>query len=408
MTNPDLRAREQHVMPTYGRYPLALVRGKGVTVWDEDGNPYLDFAAGIATVPLGHSHPVWRESVHAQVDALTMVSNLYFTQPQAQLADRLAAVMDLGADAQIFFANSGAEANEASLKLARKWGLQRGRRKIIALEGSFHGRTASTLAATGQPSKRKDFEPLVDWFDFVAPGDIEALTAMLDAGDVAGVLLEPVLGEGGVRPLEDAYLQRVRELTLEHDVLLIADEVQTGVGRCGAWRASSLADIRPDVVSLAKGLGGGLPIGASIARAELAFGAGDHASTFGGGPVVCAASLAVLQVIEDDGLLENATKQGERIQAGIAQQLEGDARLADIRGRGLLIGIELAAAAAKDVVLRLIDDGMLATEASPNVVRLSPPLIITDEDADTAVSKLVAAIRSLPGPAPAEKPGARP
>ncbi len=394
----DLRSREPFVMPTYGRYPIALVRGEGARVWDDTGREYLDFAGGIATVPLGHSHPAWREAVHAQIDALTMVSNLYFTQPQADLAARIVETMAMG-EAQVFFANSGAEANEASIKLVRKWGLARGRTTIIALEGSFHGRTASTLAATGQPSKRRSFEPLVDWFDFVAPEDLDALDAKLTE-TTAGVLLEPILGEGGVRPLSETYLRAVRELTRERGALLIADEVQTGVGRCGAWRASALSNVQPDVISLAKGLGGGLPIGACVARTDLAFEAGDHASTFGGGPVVCAAGLAVFDAIEREGLLENATKQGELLQQGIREALDGNPVLTEVRGRGLLIGIGLIDDIAQQVTLELIADGMLATTANPDVVRLTPPLIIDDRDVDAAVDKLAAAIVRVSGGRP--------
>lgn len=392
---PYSRELELAVMPTYGRYPLALVRGEGTRVWDDEGNGYLDFAGGLATVPLGHGHPGWIQAVKEQLDQLTMVSNLYFTQPQADLAAALVAKMDMG-DAQVFFANSGAEANEATLKLIRKWGLPRRRTQIIALEGSFHGRTASTLAATGQPSKRKAFEPLVDWFTFVPPGDSSALEAAITSS-TAGVLLEPVLGEGGVKPLSHEYLQTVRALTLEHGVLLAADEVQTGVGRCGAWRASALSDIRPDLMSLAKGLGGGLPIGAAIARADLAFEPGDHASTFGGGPVVCAAGNAVLQIIEEEGLLERATLQGERITSGLSDALGGDPLFGEVRGRGLLIGVELTRSIADEVIRALMLDGMLATSASPNVVRLSPPLTVTDADADTAVAKLATAVMSVGG-----------
>lgn len=377
-------------MPTYGRYPLALVRGEGSHVWDDEGREYLDFAGGLATMPLGHSHPRWVEAVKEQLDRLTMVSNLYFTQPQADLAAALVDVMDMG-EAQVFFANSGAEANEATLKIVRKWGLPQGRSQIIALEGSFHGRTASTLAATGQPSKRKGFEPLVDWFSFVPPGDIDALNRAID-DHTAAVLLEPVLGEGGVRPLDHAYLREVRELTASRGVLLAADEVQTGVGRCGAWRASALSAIRPDVISLAKGLGGGLPIGASVARADLAFEAGDHASTFGGGPVVCAAGLAVLQIIQEENLLDNATRLGERITVGFANALRGCASFVEVRGRGLLLGVELTDPIANEVVGALMAGGVLATSASPSVLRLSPPLIITEADADRAVEAVAAAV----------------
>ena len=223
------------VMPTYARYPLTLVRGAGTRVWDDDGREYLDFAGALGVTPLGHSHPAWVEAVRDQLDTLDMVSNLYTTAPQAELAERLAALLPVP-DARVFFCNSGAEANEAAIKLARKRGLANGKPAIVALEGSFHGRTIAALAATGQPGKRAAFEPLVDWFRFVPPGDLEALDAAMTA-DVGAVLLEPVLGEGGVRPLADEYLRGVRTLCDERGALLVADEVQSGLGRCGDWRA---------------------------------------------------------------------------------------------------------------------------------------------------------------------------
>lgn len=385
--NPALEAS---VMPTYARYPITLVRGEGMLVYDDAGGEYLDFAGGLGAVPLGHSHPRWREAVKRQADMLAMVSNLYFTHPQAELAARLTEVIDIG-DVRVFLSNSGAEANEAALKIVRKWGNPQGRTRIVALEGSFHGRSIATIAATGQPAKRAAFEPLLDWFDFVAPNDLEALDAAI--GDTtAAVLLEPVMGEGGVIPLSDEYLQAARSLTSERGALFVADEVQSGSGRCGAWRASSLAGVTPDVVTLAKGLGGGLPIGATIARSELSFAAGEHASTFGGGPVPCAGALAVIDVIEDKGLLENARRQGSAIMGVLETVLDDQPLVSDVRGKGLLIGVELAEPKAKGVVLALIESGMLATEASPNVVRLSPPLIVTTPQVQTAVEMLAAAI----------------
>lgn len=390
------RSLEPSVMHTYARYPLALVRGEGMRVWDDEGESYLDFAGGLGTMPLGHSHPRWYEAVVAQARELTMVSNLYFTRPQADLARRIVERFDIG-DAQVFFANSGAEANEGAIKLARKWGLANGRTKIVALEGSFHGRTVATLAATGQPGKRSAFEPLVDWFEFVPPGDIDALDEAV--GDrTAAVMLEPVMGEGGVIPLDHSYLEAARRMTAERGALLIADEVQSGVGRCGAWRASQLSEVTPDVFTLAKGLGGGLPIGAVVARSELAFVPGDHASTFGGGPVVCAAGIATLDVIEEEGLLENALKQGEWIRHALRAEVEGNDRVKEIRGRGLMIGIELVEPRARQVIDLVMNDGLLATEASAGVVRLSPPLIVTTEEAQEAVGKLSTAIGMLPPP----------
>ena len=383
-------------MHTYGRYPVSLVRGEGMWVWDDEGESYLDFAGGLGTMPLGHSHPRWYEAVVAQARELTMVSNLYFTRPQADLARRIVERFDIG-EAQVFLANSGAEANEGAIKLARKWGLANGRQKIVALEGSFHGRTVATLAATGQPGKRSAFEPLVDWFEFVSPGDIDALDSVV--GDqTAAVMLEPVMGEGGVIPLDHSYLEAVRRITAERGSLFIADEVQSGVGRCGAWRASQLSGVAPDVFTLAKGLGGGLPIGAVVARSDLAFGPGDHASTFGGGPVVCAAGIATLDVIEEEGLLDNALKQGDSILHALHAEVEGDDRVSEIRGRGLMIGIELVEPRARQVIDLVMNDGLLATEASAGVVRLSPPLIVTADEAQEAVEKLSAAIRMLPLP----------
>jgi acetylornithine/N-succinyldiaminopimelate aminotransferase len=384
---------ESAVMPTYGRYPLALVRGEGMRVEDADGRPYLDFAGGLGALSLGHCHPRWVEAVREEASTIGLVSNLFATQPQASLAARLAEVLPIP-DARVFLCNSGAEANEAAIKLVRKHGLSSGKPKIVALEGSFHGRTVATLAATGQPSKRKPFEPLVDWFEHVPPADLPALEAALARGDVGAVLLEPVMGEGGVRPLPHEYLRGVRALCDRHGALLLADEVQSGSGRCGQWLAISLSDVVPDVATLAKGLGGGLPIGACISRAEIAFGAGEHASTFGGGPVPCAAALAVLDVIEDEDLLARATRLGDELRNRIGA-LAGSTIVREVRGRGLLIGIELEEPAAHDAVLSLIDQGVLATEAGPHVVRMSPPMIVTDAEVDEAVDALANALEKV-------------
>ncbi|HEX9122888.1 MAG TPA: acetylornithine transaminase [Actinomycetota bacterium] len=379
---------EAFVMPTYARYPVTPVRGEGVYVVDAEGRTYLDFAGAIGALSLGHGHPRWREAIHAQVDRLGLVSNLYATGPQAELAAKLAEVVPIP-DARVFFSNSGAEANEAALKLVRKWGLPQGRSRMVALEGSFHGRTAATLAATGQPPKRSAFEPLVDWFVHVPPNDLDAMNRAI-GDDTAAVLLEPVMGEGGVHPLDGAYLRGVRELCDERGALVVADEVQSGIGRCGAWLAVSDAGVVPDVVSLAKGLGGGLSIGATVARAELSFGPGDHASTFGGGPVACAAALAVLEVIEAEGLLENARVQGERLRAAVRDL--GDPAVVEVRGQGLLNGVQLSGPFAHEVVLAMLDEGVLATEAGPDVVRTSPPLVVTASEVDEAVGALGTAL----------------
>jgi acetylornithine/N-succinyldiaminopimelate aminotransferase len=389
----NVPAGEGFVMPTYARYPLTLVRGEGRTVWDDEGADYLDAAGALGANPLGHGHPAWKRAVHDQVEKLDLTSNLFFTLPQAELARRLADLLPIP-EARTFFCNSGAEANEAAIKLARRHGLAAGRPAILALEGSFHGRTIATLAATGQPAKRAPFEPLVDWFRFVPPNDVSALRGELGVGDVGAVLLEPVLGEGGVRPLTPEYLQTARELCDLRGALLVADEVQSGVGRCGDWLAVSLAGVVPDIVTLAKALAGGLPIGACVARAELAFEAGAHGSTFGGGPIPCAAALAVLDVIEAGDLLARARELGGRLRNEITR-LSPPGLVAEVRGRGLLIGVQLARPLAHEVVLAMIGEGVLATEAGPDVVRMSPALTVTAEEIDVVAKAFVAAVGSV-------------
>jgi acetylornithine/N-succinyldiaminopimelate aminotransferase len=361
-------------MPTYRRYPVRMVRGEGLQVWDDTGKPYLDFAGGIAAVPIGHGHPAWVAAVTEQASNLVHVSNLFHTGPQEELAGRLAGVTRLSGG--VFLSNSGAEANEAALKIVRRWGRPQGRTKVVALEGSFHGRTFATLAATGQPEKWEPFAPLPEGFIHVRPGDLSTMSVAVD-DRTAAVLLEPVLGEGGVVPLDPGYLHGVRELCDERGALLVLDEVQTGVGRTGAWYAFQRMGVTPDVLTSAKALAGGLPIGATIvARDELAFAAGEHASTFGGGPVPCAAALAVLQVIESEGLLDNAAAQGPRLLQGLTAAVGAAGRGERPRGLGLLIGVPVGAGNAHDVVMSLLDKGFLATEAGSDVVRVSPPLTV--------------------------------
>jgi acetylornithine/N-succinyldiaminopimelate aminotransferase len=387
---------EPAVMATYARYPLTLVRGAGTRVWDDTGRGFLDFAGALGVTALGHSHPAWVAAVRDQLETLDMVSNLYATEPQAELAARLAASMPVP-DARVFFCNSGAEANEAAIKLARKQGLAADTPAIVALEGSFHGRTNAALAATGQPAKREPFEPLVDWFRFVPPGDLAALDAAMTA-DVGAVLLEPVMGEGGVRPLDDAYLRGVRELCDERGALLVADEVQSGLGRCGDWAALQHAGVEADVLTLAKALGGGLPIGAMLARATISFLPGEHASTFGGGPIVCAGALAVLDTIERDGLLARARAIGEALPAAALAATPAGTVL-EARGRGCLWGFQLARPVANDVVIAMIDrGGVLASAAGPDVVRMSPPLIATDDDIAEAAGAFGDAVATVLAP----------
>ena len=391
---------EPAVMATYARYPLTLVRGAGTRVWDDTGRDFLDFAGALGVTALGHSHPAWVAAVREQLGTLDLVSNLYATEPQAELAVRLAASMPVP-DARVFFCNSGAEANEAAIKLARKHGLAAGKPAIVALEGSFHGRTSAALAATGQPAKRAVFEPLVDWFRFVPPGDLAALDAAMTA-DVGAVLLEPVMGEGGVRPLDDAYLRGVRDLCDERGALLVADEVQSGLGRCGDWAALQHAGVEADVLTLAKALGGGLPLGATLARATISFLPGEHASTFGGGPIVCAGALAVLDTIERDGLLACARAIGETLPVAALEAAPAGAVL-EARGRGCLWGFQLARPVANDVVLAMIDRGVLASPAGPDVVRMSPPLIATADDVAEAAAAFGEATATALAPSEGER-----
>jgi len=378
-------------MATYARYPITLVRGEGLRVWDDEGRAYLDLVGGLGALSLGHAHPAWVRAVEHAARTVGLTSNLFVTGPQAELAGRLADLLPIP-DARVFFCNSGAEANEALLKLVRRHGLRRGRSTIVALEGSFHGRTVAALAATGQPAKRAPFEPLVDWFRFVPPGDEAALAAALAPGDVTAVLLEPVLGEGGVIPLETPYLRGVRDLCDEHGALLAVDEVQAGVGRCGDWLSISLSGVVPDVASLAKALGGGLPIGALVGRVDLAFEAGEHASTFGGGPVPCAAALAVLETIERDDLLSNVLVMGDLLRTEVGR-LAPAGTLHQIRGRGLLCGFQVAPQIAADrIVAGLRERGVLASTAGPDTVRFTPPFTISADEVDVAAKALADAL----------------
>ena len=369
------------IMPTYKRYPVTFVRGEGTRLWDDQRKEYLDFAAGIAVASIGHSHSRWVEAVCSQAGQLAHVSNLFYTEPQVELAERLTSVTGMS---QAFFANSGAEANEAAVKLARR---ATGRSKVVAAIGSFHGRTFATLAATGQKEKHDAFMPLPDWFVHVPYGDVSSLRAAVD-NETSAVLLEPVLGEGGVIPARDGYLEAARKACDTAGALLILDEVQTGVGRCGAWLASQLADVQPNVVTLAKALGGGLPIGACLSREGIAFAAGEHASTFGGGPIVCAASLAVLEVIEKEGLLENAKQRGEQLIKGLGElQVE-------TRGLGLLVGAKVEGEKADPIVRAALQEGLVLTVAGKDVVRFTPPLTVSAAEVDEAVARFSRALEA--------------
>ncbi|HEU4911043.1 MAG TPA: acetylornithine transaminase [Actinomycetes bacterium] len=383
------------MMPTYAVPPLTLVRGRGAEVWDDAGNRYLDLVAGIAVNALGHAHPAVVEAVTRQVATLGHTSNLVANEPSLQLAERLLALAGRDdPDARVFFANSGAEANEAAFKLCRRTG----RPTVLSADGGFHGRTMGALALTGQPSKRAPFEPLPEGVAFVPYGDAEALVSAVGSW-TAAVFLEPVQGEGGVVTPPAGYLAAARAATRRHDALLVLDEVQTGIGRTGEWFAHQHDGVEPDVVTLAKGLGGGLPIGAC-----LAFGAaasllqpGQHGSTFGGNPVSCAAALAVLDTIEDEALLERATVLGARLRAGIEGL--GHPLVAGTRGLGLMLAFTLTAPVAASVESAARGHGFLVNAVAPDTVRLVPPLVLTDAQADAFLASLPAVLVAASVPA---------
>jgi acetylornithine aminotransferase len=369
------------MVPSYGEPTLTLVRGDGATVWDDAGNAYVDLVAGIAVNALGHAHPAVVEAVSRQVATLGHTSNLVANEPSLRLAERLLALT--GRDGRVFFANSGAEANEAAFKMARRTG----RPAVVAADGAFHGRTMGALALTGQPAKRAPFEPLPGGVSFVPYGDAAALTAAVDGG-TAAVVLEPVLGEGGVVPAPAGYLETAREVTRASGALLVLDEVQTGIGRTGAWFAHQSAGVEPDVLTLAKGLGGGLPVSACLAFGDAAalLQPGQHGTTFGGNPVSCAAALAVLDTIEADGLLQRAESLGKALSAGITGL--GHPLVATVRGSGLMLGIVLTAPVAAEVETAAREHGFLVNAVAPDVVRLVPPLVLTDAQADSFLSAL--------------------
>ncbi len=367
------------VLPTYGRADLTLVEGDGCRVRDDAGRWYLDFVAGIAVVGLGHRHPAVTAAAHAQLDRLWHASNLYWTEPMLRLAGLLSERLG---GAQSFFCNSGAEANEAALKVARK---ATGRTRIVALEGSFHGRTMGSLSMTGQPAKWEGFGPLVPGVSFARPNDIESLEAAVSPGsELAAIILEPVLGEGGVIPLEVDYLRAASELAHELGALLCVDEVQAGLGRTGTFFAHAEAGINPDLVTLAKSLANGLPIGALLVRhgAADAIGPGDHASTFGGNPVAAAAACAVVEAI-DDALLAHVREQGAVLRDGLAA-LSG---VLEVRGRGLLLGATLDRPVGP-VVDACRERGLLVLSAGADVLRLTPPLVVGSDDVAEALGTL--------------------
>ncbi|UNO39065.1 acetylornithine transaminase [Streptomyces sp. MST-110588] len=373
------------MMDNFGTPRLALVRGEGVKVWDADGREYLDFLGGIAVNALGHAHPAVVRAVSDQIATLGHVSNLFVSEPTVALAERLLALT--GRSGRVYFSNSGAEANEAAFKIGRLTG----RRHMVSATGGFHGRTMGALALTGQPAKQGPFRPLPGDVEHVPYGDAEALRAAVTT-DTALVVLEPVQGENGVVLPPPDYLRAAREITRATGTLLVLDEIQTGIGRTGHWLASQAQGVDADVVTLAKGLGGGLPIGATLAfgpAAELLT-PGAHGSTFSGNPVVCAGALAVLDTIAADGLLDHVKRVGERLRGGI--EALGHRLVGQVRGAGLLLGIVLTEPLAPQAQQAAQDAGLLVNAVAPDVLRLAPPLIVSDEDADTFLRKLPAVL----------------
>ena len=369
------------MLPTYAEPAITLVRGSGAQVWDDQGRSYLDLVAGIAVNALGHAHPAVVEAVSRQVATLGHTSNLVANEPSVRLAERLLGLA--GRDGRVFLANSGAEANEAAFKLARRTG----RPAVVATEGGFHGRTMGALALTGQPAKRAPFEPLPEGVSFVPYGDAESLRNAVGPA-TAAVFLEPVQGEAGVVVPPPGYLASARESTRRSGALLVLDEVQTGIGRTGRWFAAQHDDVEADVMTLAKGLGGGLPIGACLAFGDAAnlLAPGQHGSTFGGNPVSCAAALAVIDTIERDGLLARATVLGQRLRTGI--EATAHPLIAGTRGPGLMLAIGLTAACAPAVERAARESGFLVNAVGPADVRLVPPLVLTDTQADTFLAAL--------------------
>jgi acetylornithine aminotransferase len=381
------------LMPNYGVPPVALARGEGCRVWDADGREYTDLIAGIAVSSLGHAHPAIIEAVTRQVRTIAHTSNLFLHEGEVTLAERLLALLGAdgpGAGGRVFFTNSGTEANEAALKLVRR--SQGGSRPVmVAAEGGFHGRTMGALALTGKESIREPFGPFGVEVRFVPYGDADALAAAVGP-DCGAVFLEPCQGEAGVVPAPEGYLRAARAACDAAGALLVVDEIQSGIGRTGAWFAHQVDGVRPDVLTLAKGLGGGLPIGACIGLgpAGTALGKGDHGSTFGGNPVACAAALAVLDTIESDGLLGRATATGERLAAGLAAI--SHPLLAGVRGRGLWLAALLTQPAAGAVEAACRDAGFLVNAVQPDAIRLAPPLILDAAQADSFLTALPAVL----------------
>lgn len=389
-------AASPHTMNTYGRLPVALSHGRGLRVWDTDGKCYLDALAGIAVNTLGHAHPKLTPALQDQIGKIIHSCNYYHVPNQEALAAKL---VELSGMTNVFFCNSGLEANEAALKLARKFGHNKGIEKpeIVVYEKAFHGRSLATLAATGNEKIKEGFGPMMEGFIRVPVNDIEALKKATQGNpNVAAVFFETIQGEGGIQPMFAQYLKEVRQLCDEHDWLLMIDEVQCGMGRTGKWFAHQWAGIVPDVMPLAKGLGSGVPIGAVVAGPKAAhiFQPGNHGTTFGGNPLAMRAGVETIRIMEEDGLLENAAKVGAHLRAALQRELGDLPGVKEIRGQGLMLGIELTRPCGA-LMQRALDAGLLLSVTADSVIRLVPPLIITPEEADEVVAILAPLVKTF-------------
>ena len=385
-----------HIMSTYNRLPIQFERGEGIWLWDSENRQYLDALSGIAVCGLGHAHPAVTRAISEQAGLLVHTSNLYGIALQEQLADTLC---ELSAMDRVFFSNSGAEANEAAIKIARLFGHSRGIDKpaIIVMEKSFHGRTLATLTATGNRKVQAGFEPLVQGFIRVPYNDLDAIrTVAANSNNVVAVLVEPIQGEGGINIPDDDYLQGIRDLCDVNHWLMMLDEIQSGMGRTGKWFAWQHGDVLPDVATLAKALGNGVPIGACLARGRAAemMQPGTHGSTFGGNPLACRAAIAVLEVLQQEQLVDHAAALGAHLLTGFTAALSGLEGVAAIRGRGLMIGIELDRPCA-ELVARAIEQGLLINVTAERVIRLLPPLITTVKQADIIIEQVSDLIREF-------------
>ncbi len=391
-----VEAASPHVMNTYGRLPIALSHGQGCRVWDINGKCYLDALGGIAVNTLGHNHPKLVPALQDQIGKLIHSSNYYHVPLQETLAAKL---VELSGLENVFFCSTGLEANEAALKLARKFGHDKGieRPEIVVYEKAFHGRSIATLSATGNPKVQAGFGPLVEGFIRVPLNDIDAIkAATANNPNVVAVFFEAIQGEGGVYPMHDDYMRQIRQLCDQRDWLLMIDEVQCGMGRTGKWFAHQWSGILPDVMPLAKGLGSGVPIGAVVAgpKAARIFQPGNHGTTFGGNPLAMRAGVETIQIMQEDGVLANATAVGEHLRAALTAALAGEAGVKEIRGRGLMLGIELQMPCG-DLLKRAADNGLLISVTADSVIRLVPPLIMTAAEADEVVAILCPLIKQF-------------